>query len=1629
MRSILKKTLTSLFMTIIIIQCIILLSDKMNVEALATMAGSEDIIIEDLNESGILELDFDDNKTKTLNIDSGEAQIIGCSNWGGRGIFTADYDYDNGKCTLTAKHFGIERLNLTFSDSTANENIEKYVLVDVETDKYLNAALDKMPDEYYGSQYNTGEVSNYANKYLFNDINYEMDNSACVLDGKNYNCTLKLKYWYTTLDNESDVIEVSKPITLIQYTLPELATYELQINETREIGLNLDNDINTDDLVFVSLDNSVASVTKSGKITANGYGETEIRLYNKKTFEYTSGKVIVKEVKYNSIDEMLEDFNNTLTIDANTLEYSWISYQEIAMQHFRELAAYLSSYQYASPDYSTTTCEENVCIVGYYYNGQQYTTEPITINIEGINAPDKIYIMKNQTFDINNYVKSYTGGDIALKADENYIKWITGENCEYQTVCDEEGNCTSEPYNCEEYGYYQTQQIGEVEVEFIVDGYIKKSTIVITHEWADEDSVRNQFNNIDSITLPYSSLDFANNLNYLSNIVKSNIKSSISNENLDKYMKYNVTCLFVDKCTVNIDATINESNNYTQLLYISPKTIKINYSGLSSENSAVINELKRVNEQLEDEYLLSFRDTLILENTYISDDEFYANLISKTDINNIITSSSLDITLEQVETKLFTNTIKGGTVYKLTFKDNDVILDEREITVTSNHIYYMDGFMSQDDEKRIDCIKDQVDAVLSSDATVTKVIDNVYEVDLGTKKFNIIFDQKEIIKISYIGLNETAVELNSGDTYQIDYSVYPTMANTGTITFDSSDESIATVDENGLVTAIKDGYTTIKVRVGYSTCTLLVAVNTKIEDMLNSVLEELPNHVTVNYSSLNYSNLSNAIANTIYSSLYNLTSNNLMINLEVVEENEKQYLTLKYYKGYGKYINSDSKEITYDLKGIKIKSNEIEIASNESYDLEVFFSEGDISNIYYEVQDKSIATISSTGVIKGLKPGITYINIYDKYNQYYNCVKVIVDKDLFYDTKMTELKSSPVVINGDTYTTYSTWYDGTNIINNMFQSELYKHISMYDYADGIQTICNTNTMKCTMYLTNYENGYVTETWTEEFDIEFDGIFVSNAELELNSDVEEKLQYEVYPNDAEVKIESLNTNLCEITSDNKVKTLATGICPIKYTTEGHTTYQFVIINETEIIENLQSSYDNVTSPIDIKTEKYDENVTEMYNSNNDYEGSAEYVGIYDATITNHIESQMNIPYEYWYSFSLDDLNENDELDVSIDLYYSFRDQDIDYYYSYDFEDNLTRTFKLTYGEVPVEEKTIGELVKENIKTNYDLTLTQALKFQMSTDKDDFEEIYKYSSLSDDIKEICSDCTFVTAKTVGGAGGGEDSAGMSTAVVVYKNGYPITSKFVNFTIYFNVEVGVQNSFDDIIEIIEDEVKSAYLQVKNSLLTQATPLMTRGNSIFAPITTASNDIDVEVTKESTDETGKGTYSIKVEDIKFKAVIDTTVTGEINYSNKVTGIKTNVNTLNLKVGQSSTIKYEITPNNATDKSVTWTSSDTNVATVTNNGEIIAKSIGKATVTVKTNDGGYKATVTVNVTLDDSQTTKLGDVNLDNLVNMNDLITLRKQQAGLVVFNDKALANADMNNDSRVNMTDIIQLRKYLAK
>ena len=79
------------------------------------------------------------------------------------------------------------------------------------------------------------------------------------------------------------------------------------------------------------------------------------------------------------------------------------------------------------------------------------------------------------------------------------------------------------------------------------------------------------------------------------------------------------------------------------------------------------------------------------------------------------------------------------------------------------------------------------------------------------------------------------------------------------------------------------------------------------------------------------------------------------------------------------------------------------------------------------------------------------------------------------------------------------------------------------------------------------------------------------------------------------------------------------------------------------------------------------------------------------------------------------------------------------------------------------------------------------------------------------------------------------------------------------------------------------------------------------------------------------------------------------------ITGIKLNKE-LSMKVGTTDTLTPVFTPANATEQTVTWTSSDKTVATVDQNGKVTAVGLGTATITVLTKDGGYTDTCTVTV-------------------------------------------------------------------
>lgn len=80
------------------------------------------------------------------------------------------------------------------------------------------------------------------------------------------------------------------------------------------------------------------------------------------------------------------------------------------------------------------------------------------------------------------------------------------------------------------------------------------------------------------------------------------------------------------------------------------------------------------------------------------------------------------------------------------------------------------------------------------------------------------------------------------------------------------------------------------------------------------------------------------------------------------------------------------------------------------------------------------------------------------------------------------------------------------------------------------------------------------------------------------------------------------------------------------------------------------------------------------------------------------------------------------------------------------------------------------------------------------------------------------------------------------------------------------------------------------------------------------------------------------------------------------VTGITLDKTTLTLTEGETATLIATVTPSNATNKAVSWSSGNKAVATVDNNGKVIGIMVGTATITVTTEDGGKTATCVITV-------------------------------------------------------------------
>ncbi len=135
-------------------------------------------------------------------------------------------------------------------------------------------------------------------------------------------------------------------------------------------------------------------------------------------------------------------------------------------------------------------------------------------------------------------------------------------------------------------------------------------------------------------------------------------------------------------------------------------------------------------------------------------------------------------------------------------------------------------------------------------------------------------------------------------------------------------------------------------------------------------------------------------------------------------------------------------------------------------------------------------------------------------------------------------------------------------------------------------------------------------------------------------------------------------------------------------------------------------------------------------------------------------------------------------------------------------------------------------------------------------------------------------------------------------------------------------------------------------------------------------------------------------------------------------TGITLSASSLTVLNGRTKALTATVLGEDATDKTVVWTVSDPTVL-YTDGANVSALKAG--TVTVTASSGGYSATCSVTVL------NLLGDVNVDGVVSVSDLLILENVVRGTADLTDLVLTGGDMNYDEVIGGLDVIMVENVI--
>ena len=271
-----------------------------------------------------------------------------------------------------------------------------------------------------------------------------------------------------------------------------------------------------------------------------------------------------------------------------------------------------------------------------------------------------------------------------------------------------------------------------------------------------------------------------------------------------------------------------------------------------------------------------------------------------------------------------------------------------------------------------------------------KLVINVVTVEGDSRDYTITVTREKPVNPTSIKIKEKDLKLQVGESKELSYTLLPSNAS-ATITWESSNPSIVSVDNNGKIKAISGGTATIKVKANNLSDKITITSIDKVKEIQT---EDEINLFKNDKYQIKYTVLpENAINKTVTfessdETLFKVSSDGLVTAQDKTGNGTITITSVE--SGVKKTIKVTVKS---KLEKIYFPNKYIELYIDDLKNLNITIVPNDVKVIInYESSNPNIVTVNSGGIIKGISEGETTITAKTEDNEFSDTVNVKVMK-------------------------------------------------------------------------------------------------------------------------------------------------------------------------------------------------------------------------------------------------------------------------------------------------------------------------------------------------------------------------------------------------------------------------------------------------------------------------------------------------------------------------------------------------------------------------------------------------------------------------------------------------------------